>query len=228
MLCYEDWDWEASEKELKLAIKLDPNYATAHQYYSEVLQILGRTKEARIEMDMAIKLNPNSWIMHKNSAEFYLDEGLFEKAIIDANKAKELDKNKRRPYNIIMNCHRYLGKDDEAIAQWEESLKIFPDYNIKLINGLRDSFKKSRMKGFYKFTNDYWFKTGVANNTPYSVAQNYAHLGETEKALEWLELAYESRNQAILDIKTNYDFRELRNEPRFLAILKKMNMGDYK
>ncbi len=74
-------------------------------------------------MDMAIKLNPNSWIMHKNSAEFYLDQGLFENAIIDANKAIELDINKRRPYSIIMKCYSYLGKDDQALAVWEESLK---------------------------------------------------------------------------------------------------------
>ena len=124
MLCYEDWNWKASEKELKLAIKLNPNYATAHQYYSELLQILGRTEEARIEMDKALELNPYSWIMHTNSAQFYLEEGLFEKAIIDANKAIELNKNKTRPYDIIMSCYTYLGKDDEALAVWEESLEI--------------------------------------------------------------------------------------------------------
>ena len=227
MLCYRDWDWEASEKELKFAIKLDPNYATAHQYYSEVLQILGRTKEARLEMDMAIKLNPNSWIMHKNSAEFYLDEGLFENAIIDANKAKELDKNKGRPYSIIMNCYTYMGKDDEAMAEWEEQLKLYPDVNIEYIEGCRDAFKKFGMKGVWNYETDRMINSDNADNYAFDIAMNYAYFGENKKALEWLELAYDRRNRGIIDIKTEYDFRDLRNEPRFLTILKKLNLGDY-
>jgi pentatricopeptide repeat protein len=227
MLCYEDWNWKASEKELKLAIKLNPNYATAHQYYSELLQILGRTEEARIEMDKALELNPYSWIMHTNSAQFYLDEGLFEKAIIDANKAIELNKNKIRPYNIIMNCYTYLGKDDEAMAVWEESIKLEANPDIELNKGLRDAFNKSGMKGFWKFFLDIWPKKDGAYTFPVGMAQNLAYLGETEKALELLELAYKSRDQAIIDIKTEYDFKDLRNEPRFLAILKKLNLGDY-
>ncbi len=98
ILCYKDWNWEASEKELKLAIKLNPNYATAHQYYAELLEILGRAKEAREQIDLALRLNPNSFIMTQISARLYYENGLYEKAIIEANKAKELNNKSVSPY----------------------------------------------------------------------------------------------------------------------------------
>ena len=72
-----------------------------------------------------------------------------------------------------------------------------------------------------------WLKSDQANNIHLVLHKTYAYLGETEKALEFLELAYKNRNQAIIDIKTEYDFKDLRSEPRFLAILKKLNLGDY-
>ncbi len=62
---------------------------------------------------------------------------------------------------------------------------------------------------------------------PYHVALGLSFLGQKEKALEWLELAYEQRDPNLVYIKCHYEFIDLRSEPRFLAILEKMNLGDY-
>jgi tetratricopeptide (TPR) repeat protein len=227
LLCFKDWNWEASEKELKLAIKLNPNYATAHQYYAELLEILGRAKEARREIDLALQLNPNSYIMTMISARLYMNEGLFEKAITEAKIAKELNMFKKR--GTIMSCYTYLGKDDEAFKEWEEWQKTNPNPNIELNKGLREAFENSGIKGFWKYYAQYLLKTGIidADKSPVLIAHNLAYLGETEKALELLELACEQRHLRINRIKYAYDFKNLRNEPRFLAILNKLNLGDY-
>jgi TolB-like protein/Tfp pilus assembly protein PilF len=223
ILCFKDWNWEASEKELKLAIQLNPNYATAHQYYAELLEILGRAKEARKEIDLALSLNPNSWIMTLISTRLYYQDGLYEKAITEAKKAKEL--NNETLYGIILNCYTYMGKDDEAWAVWEEQLKVYPDENIEVTEGCREAFKKSGIKGAWKFTNDRMVNS--EDKWAYGIASNYAYLGETEKALDWLELAYEQRSPGIIRIKKEHDLKNLRSEPRFLALLEKMNLGDY-
>ena len=62
---------------------MDPNYATAHQYYAEILEALGRSKEARKEIDLALSLNPNSYIMTAISGRLYMNDGLYEKAIAE-------------------------------------------------------------------------------------------------------------------------------------------------
>ncbi len=230
ILCYKDWHWEASETEFKLATSLNPNYATGHQFYAELLRILGRAKEAREQIDLAINLNPNSIVMLRISAYLYYEEGLFEKAIIEANKVKEFNKDIVSPYWLNMSSYTYWGKDDEAMAEWEESLKLHPTQDkeeLDFIKGARDAFEKAGMKGFYKSLIDVWLKNGNAYKIPVSVAQGFAYFGEKEKALEWLELAYKQRSDGLIIIKHEYDFINLRSEPRFLAILEKMNLGDY-
>ena len=216
------------EKEFKLAIKLNPNYATAHQYYAELLQILGRFKEAREQIDVALKLNPNSYIMLQLSAGFYLNDGLFEKAIIEANKVQELNKNSFGSSRIIRYSYEEMGMDNEAMAEWEEFNKIDPSpFIIENIEVLRNAFKKSGIEGFYKAWIDAWLKKNKESEFPIQFAEIYSFLGEKEKAIELLELAYEQRDHAIIHIKTHLNFKNLRNEPRFLALLKKMKLGDY-
>ena len=92
ILCFKDLNWEESEKELKHAINLNPNYATAHQYYAELLNFLGKSKKVREQIDLALKLIPNSYIMNYLSALYYLNDGCFEEAIIAANKTIEYQK----------------------------------------------------------------------------------------------------------------------------------------
>ena len=58
ILCYGEWKWEEARKEFLLAINLNPNYATAHQYYSELLDILGENNEARKQIDIALSIDP--------------------------------------------------------------------------------------------------------------------------------------------------------------------------
>ena len=55
-----DWDWQASEKEFKRAIELNPNYAEAHQWYAEYLAYMGRHDESIKEAKRALELDPLS------------------------------------------------------------------------------------------------------------------------------------------------------------------------
>ena len=64
IITWQEWNWKEAEKELKQAISLNPNNATIHQYYSELLNILGRNKEAREQINLALELNPYSVIMN--------------------------------------------------------------------------------------------------------------------------------------------------------------------
>jgi hypothetical protein len=67
---------------------------------------------------------------------------------------------------------------------------------------------------------------GYAHNQPYKLAQKYAFLDEKEKALEWLEMAFEQHSLRIPLLNSDPYFENLRSEPRFKAILKKMGLED--
>ncbi len=222
ILCYKDWNWEASENEFKLAIELNPNYATAYQWYAELLDILGRNKEARKQIEIALELNPNSYVIQATSAMLYVKEGNFDKAIIEANKAKEIDKSNGWAYWIIFESYWNQGKDDEAIAEQEESWILEP--NMEMAKESRKAYDKDGIKGVYKYIIDYDLEKGFASKQPLLMAEKYAFLEENEKALDWLEKAFEQHN--IGPIKNNPYYKNIKSEPRFIALLEKMGLAD--
>jgi len=71
ILSYRDWKWEEALKELTLAIKLNPNYAFAHQILAQLFDITGDYKKAREEIDLALNLDPLNSIMHRISGDLY-------------------------------------------------------------------------------------------------------------------------------------------------------------
>lgn len=221
---YHEWNWKSAEKEFKQAITLNPNYATAYLWYAELLDILGRNKEARKHLDLAIKLNPNSYIIYSTSAMLHAKMGQYDKALIDARRAKEINKNQGWSDWIIFEIYTILGKDDEAIAQMEESWNSQSVF--EMAKGSRFAYDKYGIKGVYKYIINYDLENNFTQNQAYRMAQKYAFIEENKKALEWLEIAIEHRELEIPKIKNDPYFRNLHNEPRFKAILKKMKLED--
>ena len=60
---YYDWDWPGAENGFRRAITLNPNYATAHQWYAEYLFYMGRFEEADREINRAHELDPQSVVI---------------------------------------------------------------------------------------------------------------------------------------------------------------------
>jgi len=81
ILIFSDWKWEEADKALSNAIGLKPNYAPAHQYYCQLLDIKGDYLKAREQIDLALELDPLAPIMHRLSADLFYNEGNFEGAL---------------------------------------------------------------------------------------------------------------------------------------------------
>ena len=95
-------DWAKAEKEYKRAIELNPNYATAHQWYGGELEQKGRFDEALQEMKLAGDLDPLSLIIIKDTGEIYYVARKYDRAIEYFRKALEMDPN-------FVVAHMYLG-----------------------------------------------------------------------------------------------------------------------
>ena len=217
-----EWNWKDAENDFKHAITLNPNYATAHQWYSELLDILGKNNKAREQIDLAIKLNPNSSVMYSTSAMIFAKVGLYDNALIDANKAKEINKNQTWPYWIIFEIFSKQGRNDEAMNELEEMWNL--ESNLEMAKASRVAYDKSGINGVYKYIIDFDLEKGYAQNQAYRMAQKYAFIKQNENALEWIEVAFNNHDLEIPKIKNDPYFKDLHNEPRFKAILKKMDL----
>jgi TolB-like protein len=217
LLCWSEWKWEEARKELKLAIELNPNYANAHQYYSELLDILRQDKEAREQINMALELNPLSLVMNHTNEVYYFHEGKFQEALEACQRIIEIDPTPS-VYFIYYVIYLRSGENVKAIEALQkafsgDTLTIKEVYNKSGINGIKNWLIERELN--------------KSNPSSLFIAGTYAWLGKKEEALNWLDKAFEEKNTGLPAVNNDPIFENLRSEPRFQAIIKKMGLSEY-
>ena len=221
-----EWNWEEAEKEIKTAITLNPNNATAIQYYSELLDNLGKDKEARDQINQALKLNPNSYAMNDLSAMYYYHNAEYQKSIEESNKALEINIYNHTMLRILKSYVK-LGFNHEAVEHVKNIVSIDDSSNInKLSDGI---YQKSGIEGIITwFINWMIYNEQKGNyNIPsvnYYSASLYAIIGDAQKTIEYLEKGMEIGESNMPRINNNQDFDFIRTDPRFITLLKKMEL----
>jgi TolB-like protein len=229
ILCYGEWKWEEARKELRHAIELNPNYSTAHQYYSELLDIFGQNEEARIQINRALELDPYNLLMHLISAQYYYHEGNLNKSLEECFKLQELEPNYFLAYLWSFNNYIKQGDDLKAIEALQK-IMVMDTLTAKQVYVVNDAYSDSGISGLinllielkHKMNNQIFY---VADSTFY-LAKWYANLDKKEKALDWLEKGIENHSK-IAQINNDPDFNNLHSEPRFISLIKKMGLSKY-
>jgi len=223
MKAYE-WDWEGAEREFKQAIALNPNYSTAHQFYGELLESLGRFDEAVAELKGATQLDPLAPRIYGILAWTLYLAGRYDEGIAAADKSLEVD-----PYHAGSLCTRgmiYLqkGKYEEAMADLRQAHSLLPGPYypyLGLVRGYVVSGKQDEARKALKEMEELSRRRYVM---PSVMAIAYSGLGDKEGAFTWLEKAYEDRDPWLgLSIKSEPAFDCLRSDPRFQDLLRRMN-----
>jgi TolB-like protein/DNA-binding winged helix-turn-helix (wHTH) protein len=220
-----EWDWEGAETAFKLAIAANPNYATAHQWYGEFLSSMGRFDESIAELEKAVELDPLSLSTNTALAQPYLASGRYAEAIEKLKPALELDDDNFSLALLYMGrAYDGLGNHKEAIAQYQKNTRNSggggPYFTASLINSYAKDGQKKQAEEMLNGLTNLAEKMPVSN---YVLARAFAPLGYKEKALERLEKAVEQRDGLLIILKTDRNFDELRDEPRFQAVLRKMS-----
>lgn len=230
-----EWQWEKARKEYLLAIKLNPKFSTSYYYYVELLDILGENEEARRQINIALELDPFSRsINYKNMINYY-NQGQFREALNAWNEYNERRLAWFNPYQYYFYIYMYLGEDSLAYHAFYNSLladnfeKIYTDTVQKIYDGsgITGIFEWMYNRRQNELNNDQ--NAEISNtNLYFYIAKWLAVLGKNEKSLDWLEKAMQEKCVYLPYIYNSWDFKNLRNESRFRAILRQMNFPEYK
>jgi TolB-like protein/Tfp pilus assembly protein PilF len=219
-----DWDWSGAEKEHKRAIELNPNYPTAHQWYAEFLNAMGRFDEAIAEAKQAQELDPLSPIIYYAGATAFYFSRQYDKAIEQFKKALNLDPSFPNVHRYIALCYLHKGMYDNAMVELQEMMTL-EGIDPKLIAEVQNMYETSGIKGVLKMFLNYQKMASMQRYVdPLGFAQIHAFLDEKDQAFEWLEKAYEERSPMLVYLRVNPLFDNIRSDPRFKAILKKMGL----
>ncbi|MEN3330852.1 MAG: hypothetical protein V7641_217 [Blastocatellia bacterium] len=213
-----DWDWEAAEREFKRALELNPDYATAHQWYGEYLISMERFDEAKAEMKRALELDPVSIAINVAQGFPFYYAREYDEAITAYRKALELDPGFYAAYMRLTQVYIQKRMYDEAIAAYVATYADSPRYQEMV----KTAYAVSGMKGFFELTT-LGTEEGLIRQA-YFIALNYIHLGEQDEAFKWLEKAYQNRSHSMVGLKVDPAWDDLRADPRFTDLLRRMHL----
>ena len=210
-----DWDWTGAGKEFKRAIELRANYDVAHHWYSHYLTVLGRTEESLVESKRALELNQLDLNINVHLGWHYLYAHQYDQAIEQFRKTLEMDPN----YSL---AHWYLGLSyeqkkmyAEATAELGKARELLKG-NMILEGDLGHLYAVSgKTDQAREVVDELQNSSKPQYDWPYSIALIYAGLGEKDRAIEWLQKAYEERSDWIIYLGVEPRLESLRSDPRF-------------
>ncbi len=217
-----DWDWVGAEEHLRRAIELNPNEATAHLFYAHVLSNTGRHQEALSEVKIARELDPLFPFAGALEGQFLFHAGKQDEALDRLKKTFELAPNFWMPHLFASMVYIDKGMFPEALVEARKArgLSAASTYSMALESyvlakmGNREEAEKvlGEMMELGK-------KRGMP---PTHIAVAYNGLGDTERALEWLERGYTEHDPKMAFLKVNPTWNNLRSSPRFIELMKRM------
>ena len=124
---FTDWNLLAAQKEFEVAIRLNPNYATAHHWYALDLAAMGRFPEALYEIHLAQKLDPLSLIIGTNVGWIEYLARDYPAAVHDLHRVLELDPNFARARTRLGMVEMATGDNAAAVADLTQALALSGD-----------------------------------------------------------------------------------------------------
>jgi DNA-binding SARP family transcriptional activator/TolB-like protein/Flp pilus assembly protein TadD len=222
-----DWDWAMAEQEFRLAISLNPGYATAHHWYGVHLAAMGKFAAAREQLAQASALDPLSPIIRLNSGYPDYYERQYEAATIAYQQALELNPSFFAAHEELATAYQLQGNQKATIERLVLALSGEGEY------GLAGAIEKMYARSGYQAALEVWLDRLLQRRreqyvSPMTVARVRIGLGQKSEALTELEKGFAEKSAALayLNVDPLYDL--LRGELRFQSLLQKIGLPSRK
>src|SRR5437868_960556 len=215
------FDWRNAQIEFDRAIELNPNLAWAYEIYAWFLGGLGRLDEAIAKDKKAIELDPLNSFFQSALAYYLYHARRYDDAMVQVRKTLELDPTSTLANTALGRC--LLGKGDTAgaIAEFQQGKINITGAWYQGLLGYAYASSRDRPRAEQMLRElEAQAKRQYVNSSAFAAI--YLGLGEKEKALDWLDVAYENQESACWLLKIDPIYDSVRNEPRFQALITKI------
>ena len=215
-----DYDFAAAEPEFKRAIQLNPNYATAHQWYAELLTNEGRFDDAEAEFRRGLEIEPLSIPINWDYGRFLYNARRFDESIAQHKKTIELDPSFARAHRTLGEVYRMKGDYANTIAERARFFELIGQPQSAAL--IRETFSKGGWVGYLRLVTSENAALKEGNNN-WVLAKAYLDLGEKDKAFAELNTAYDNRLSSLCWLKVEPQLDPLRSDPRYQELIRRMN-----
>jgi Tfp pilus assembly protein PilF len=221
------WNWDGARRSFLRAIELNPSHATAQGNYGWLLLTMGHGEEALVRIEKAVALDPFNPLVHGWHAAFLCMQRRYDDAIVAAREALRLQEGSPIALNILWLSYRGKGMEKEAIEaakHWERVWCNDPRIQAAMDEGYAQGGYAEAMKRAAEVSVARLSEAHAVRTLPLDIASFYAEAGVPQKAIDWLEKAYEARNYGLVYLGCDSAWDDLRPDPRFQALLRRMNL----
>jgi len=226
-----DWDWLGAQSDFQQALKLNPKYPTAHQWYASYLMQMGKFSLAKAEIEEAHKLDPLSPIISSNTGLYSYYEHNYDDAIGKYKLTLQSDPDFWVARHYLALAYVQKGRHDDAIKELRSLIKA-PASGPVPDEVIASETEASASLGFAYAMAGKKAEAEEILNKLQALAQRryvsglyfaivYAGLKDNDHAIEYLNRAYEDRHPGLVLIRIEPMFDALRSDERFKQLVKR-------
>jgi len=220
-----DWEWVRAQIEFERALKLNPGYAAAHQWYCWYLAAMGKFEQAADEGHLALELDPLAPTINLALAKYYFFAHRYDDTIEQCKHTLALDENFIAAHYFMGQAYVQKGMFNDAIAAYERGLQVLGDLPLG-----RSVIARARALAGDKAAAEQTLASLLERPTSnkvyvpaYGIALIHTGLGNKDEAIEWLHKAYEERFVWLAYLNVDPVFDGLRTELRFKQLIDRMH-----
>jgi len=227
---WQEWDWKQGENAFLKSLDLNPNHALCRLYYAHLLMILRRSEEAVHQANLGLELDPLKPLVLSLYGVVMRNEGEYQSSILHFEKALSIDPNfgfaagnlRGTQFNLA-----YINGDYEKWFElWGEKVKGWwnDEGREAVLNTFREKGHIAGIEEMFRMNEKYGNEICLMDDE--IKAERYIKLGDYEKAMDFVEKVYERRNVNTAYFMTNTGgyYSDLKDNPRYIEILKEMNL----
>ncbi len=223
-MLYLNWDFVGSERESRRALELNPSYVGGYLELSDVHCLTRRFEEAYVETKRALELDPLSASTCTLAGLYFVFGGYYKETIDVLRNAIELEPSSVFAHDNLGYAYVETGLYETGISEIKKGIELAGDHPAPFQkNDLAYAYAKAGKNTEVRKILDELLVSKEKNEVPDTViAGVYVSLSEFDRALEYLEKAYQHHEPYLNQINADRSFEKLRPNPKFQALLKKI------
>lgn len=222
-LMLNEWDWVNAEKEFRIGLELNPNYATGHHWYSQWLLYTGNFDVAFREISLAVELDPVSQGILKDKGIHFYYNRQYDEAIEAGLKTLELNPDFAPAHRLLSLAYQGKGLFNKAIVEnqrWGE----LTGNKIKTEVSLVQIYAASGLKSEASKMVSNMLPGDLGSNDKRGMALIYASLGDNDLAFDWLEKSFEMHEESLCNINIDPKLDGLRGDSRLVNLARRVGL----
>ena len=220
-----DLDWPAGEREFRRAIELNPNSADGHFAYADILISMKRPEEWAVEMQRVLDLDPLNPFFQCFYGWHLVYLHQCDDAILHFREALAADPSFSSARMGLWGAHYRKGMHEDALAEARKFFAVLGDREVE--DALRRGYAEGGYSRAMHFGAEMLAKRSRRCHVPgVRIARLYAHAGENDQAMEWLQRAFEQRETPLIHLSVAWDWDVLRDDPRFRDLLRRVGLPE--